>query len=141
MALVAGTGLSLIKEKKPVKIFILLIVLEGIGNQMHTLQIRYPLKTLETLEVCLDKAKIKPDDLIAINSIHEDPTALYFAHRKGWNFSNAELSQPEQVKFLKANNCKYIVIIKNIPSLEASDINLPYLKIFDSKDFCVYKLV
>lgn len=141
MAFALGCGLSLIKNKKAIAFLMIVVSVEGVANQLHIFQIRYPLKTLEKLEACLDDLQIERNELIAINSaVYSDPTALYFAHHKGWNMTNDQLSQESTINYLLDHKCKHIVIIKDVPSISASDIQLNQTKIYDSKDFAVYKI-
>lgn len=108
MALVAGYGISQLKTHW---IFILALAagsIEAIANQQHDFFTKdSELYKLE-LEGILDEHTDR-SDLIAING-NGNPQLLYLAHRRGWNCSDDQLSNPEFIENLRSQGCSYIVI-------------------------------
>lgn len=136
MALVAGYGISLIKNTKVAIIILSAIAIEGIANQIHDFRINENFANLYQLEKDLDKVS-KPSELILINS-GEYPTPMYFAHRKGWVNFNNRIKDEQYIENLKLKGLRYIVILKKCYS---EDITLPhYSKVFDNEDYSIYQL-
>ena len=133
-AFLVGLGLAQIKSKTIATILLVIISIEGIGDQIHVFKIRQPNTSLLSLESTLDKITL-PTDLIAINS-DGSPTPMFCAHRRGWNVSNEYLSDEQNINHLKGQGCKYIVILK----IFNDNINLELSKVYDSEEFSVYKL-
>lgn len=136
MALVAGYGVSLIKNAKVAIIILIAIAIEGIANQIHDFRINENFAKLYQLENDLDKVS-KRNDLILINS-GEYPTPMYFAHRKGWVNNNEFIKDEKNIESLKSIGLKFIVILKKCYTV---DVELPhYSKVFDNEDYCIYQL-
>lgn len=138
MAFIVGTGLSLIERKTVAIILLTGICIEGIANQVHNFQIRDHFKPVQELQAILDSVKAKRTDLIAINTDDgTSPTAMYFAHRRGWVVPNETLAKQEQLDFLKTRSCKYILIQKK---LFGADMDLPLEIVYNSDLYKIYKL-
>ena len=135
MALFAGFGISMINKQWLVNIFLAAIMLEGVLNQMHDFTIHKEKWSLLSLENNLDKISNR-DDLIIINS-GNNPTPLYFTHRKGWVKENAWLQNSNHINDLKQHGLKYIVILKKA---FGSAITLNYPIVFENEDYRVYKM-
>ena len=135
MALMAGYGISKIKSPKIALYILIFIGIEGVANQHQDFKIKEKEYKIVELENVLDKFSGKSDKIL-INS-DENPTAMYFAHRKGWIASNDKIKDAKYISELKSKGCKYIVILKKVFGTEAQ---LPYIKIFDSKDYSIYKI-
>ena len=110
MSLVAGYALDKIKFKKLAIILLVAICIENLANQIHDFRIPEENKMLLKLENDLDKISGK-NDLIVINSV-ENPTPMYFAHRKGWLMSNEQLMNDSIVNDLQEKGCRYLVVMK-----------------------------
>lgn len=135
MALTAGYGISGF-QKKAVRIVILtIIILEGTLNQLHDFRLKEHELAFVQLESDLDQFS-KRSDLIAVNTI-DNPTAIYFAHRKGWVASNDELLRTGFRKDLKQKGCKYIVILKRYLG---GDLYLDLPVVLNNSDWTVYSL-
>ncbi len=78
----------------------------------------------------------KPNDLIAINSPVHNPTAMYFAHRRGWTAPNEYLLDSIYLHEIKNKGCKYVVIAKKL----YGDLNLRLLVAHDSEYYKIYKI-
>lgn len=135
MALVAGYGIAGF-QRNALQIGILaLMALEGIGNQLHDFRLKEHEAAFVNLEYALDRFS-RRSDLIAVNTI-DNPTAIYFAHRKGWVASNDELLDPAFRKNIREKGCKYIVVLKRYLG---GDLYLDLPKAEDTPDWVVYKL-
>lgn len=135
MALVAGYGIAGF-EKKAVQVIILsVIILEGTLNQLHDFRLKEHELAFVKLESDLDHFS-KRSDLIAVNTI-DNPTAIYFAHRKGWVASNDELLNTSFRKELQQKGCKYIVILKRYLG---GDLYLELPVVLNNSDWVVYSL-
>lgn len=135
MALTAGYGIAVI-QKKPVQIIVLtVIMLEGTLNQLHDFRLKEHELAFVKLESHLDGFS-KRADLIAVNTT-DNPTAIYFAHRKGWVASNDELLNEAFRKDIQQKGCKYIVVLKRYLG---GDLYLPLTIVMNTEDWTVYKL-
>ncbi|MBN1117061.1 MAG: glycosyltransferase family 39 protein [Bacteroidales bacterium] len=136
MALVAGYGLSQIKNSKIAVIILFAISVEGIANQHQDFKIKEKNKSLLNLEKDLNKVSDK-DDLIIINSgIY--PTPMYFSHHKGWIDSNNKINDEKYINDLKAKGLKYIIILKQSFGTEIKFSQ--YKKVLENVDYCIYQL-
>ena len=110
------------------------VVVEGIAAQQHDISIKDTHAALLQLETDLDSF-ITHEELIAINA--DEPTTMYFSHRKGWLVKNEELQQASFVKDLKTRGLKAIVILKKA---FGTPVNLPYEQVFDNEHYAIYLL-
>ena len=135
MALVAGYGIEQVKNKRYRILLLLIICVEGIGNQFHDFIIHDTNSKLMHLASDLNTFSNRKD-LIVINS-ENYPTPMYFAHRKGWINCNDTISDPSYIKSLKYKGLKYIVILKQSFGTE---IQLPdYQQVFTNSAYTIYK--
>ncbi len=135
MALVAGYGVSGF-QKKAVRISILaVIILEGTLNQLHDFRLKEHESAFLKLESDLDQFS-KRQDLIAVNT-GDNPTAIYFAHRKGWVASNDELLNTSFREDIQQKGCKYIVVLKRYLG---GDLYLELPVVLNNEDWVIYKL-
>ncbi len=111
MALLAGYGLSKIKNQIWAFLILLVISVEGLANQQHDFKIKEQSLYLLNLEQELDQFS-KRNDLFLINS-GEYPTPMYFAHRNGWVAENESISRKEYTDSLSTLGLNYILIIKS----------------------------
>ncbi len=135
MALVAGYGISELKKKYLQIIFLTFIGLEGVLNQLHDFRLKEHELAFVKLESEMDHFS-KRSDLIAVNTI-DNPTAVYFAHRKGWVASNDELLDPVFRESIKKKGCKYIVILKRYLG---GDLYLELPVAINNENWVIYKL-
>jgi 4-amino-4-deoxy-L-arabinose transferase-like glycosyltransferase len=111
MALIAGYGLSKIKNQIWAFLILLVISVEGLANQQHDFKIKEQSLYLLNLEQELDQFS-KRNDLFLINS-GEYPTTMYFAHRKGWLADHETISRKGYTDSLSTLGLNYILIIKS----------------------------
>jgi len=135
MALVAGYGVAGFQKKLVQIILLTAIILEGTLNQLHDFRLKEHELAFVKLESSLDLFS-KRSDLIVVNTI-DNPTPIYFAHRKGWVASNDELLNPSFRKDLQQKGCKYIVVLKRYLG---GDLYLELPVILTNKDWTIYKL-
>ena len=135
MALMAGYGIDQIKLNRLKNFVLIIICIEGIGNQFHDFIIHENDAQILTLEKTLDSFSPRKD-LIVINS-GDYPTPMYFAHRKGWVTCNDSIANREYISKVKSKGLKYIVILKRS---FGSNLELPvYTRIFNNEDYAIYK--
>lgn len=135
MALTAAYGITIFR-KKAIRITILaVIILEGTLNQLHDFRLKEHELAFVKLESDLDRFS-KRSDLIAVNT-GDNPTAIYFAHRKGWVASNGELLDETFRKDIQRKGCKYIVVLKRYLG---GELYLPLTVVVNTKDWTVYAL-
>ena len=136
MAFIAASGLSVIPNRLVV-IFILLVVsVEGVGNQIHIYRIREAHRPMTKIESVIDRY-CKRTDKIAINgTTGGDPTPMYFAHRKGLTLSNDEFKSPSFKETCKAMNIHYAVILPEMYGRVVLD--LP--KLHEDKFIVIYEV-
>jgi hypothetical protein len=111
MAVVAAYGLDKLRSPGWAWLFTAVIVVEGLANAQHDLHLRADQKELLTLEPLLDRVS-RRGDRIVINT-GQVPTAMYFAHRKGWLAHDRDLRRPAFIDSLNALGCRYIVVLKD----------------------------
>ena len=133
MSLFAAYGIIQIKNSKLATVVLLFIVLEGILNQQQDFWLTENQQSIEQLESQIDNIS-KQNDLIAINS-DQNPTAMYFAHRKGWVTTNKFLN--DSILSLKKQGCTNIIILK---TRFGTDIHLDKTVVFENKYYRIYNL-
>ncbi len=135
MAFIIGCALARIPDVRITYILLLAIGIENISSQVYSFRIRQPYKSLADLETILDGFSQRTDR-IAINSEKDNPTAMYFAHRKGWTTYNQNLADPAYREEIKSKGCKYIVIVRQL----YGDMDLDYPRLYESEYFKIYKI-
>jgi hypothetical protein len=135
MAFLIGVGLDYISNKTIVAVFLMIISAENIGNQIHDFRIREPLASLAELENIMDSVSTRTD-LIAINAGIDNPTAMYFAHRRGWVVSNEVIVEEAFQNEIKAKGCKFILIAGKLYGDPVIDLPVVY----ETDDFKIYRL-
>jgi len=132
LAILGGYALSTLGKFSWV--FMLLISMEAIGNQLYDFRLnRSEAYKLELGH--LAERYIPTQALVAING-NSNPQELYFLGRSGWNLSDDTLRQKHVVHDLTAQGCSYLVVNKRTLS------NLPdYGKIiYDGIDYQLIQL-
>ncbi|MFN3403415.1 MAG: ArnT family glycosyltransferase [Cytophagaceae bacterium] len=135
MSLMAGYGLSQIKNKILLIVLLTCISIEGTLNQLHHFNIKENNKALLSLEKDLNKVSGK-DELILVNSSGQ-PTPMYLAHRRGWTETNENIQNEAYISGLKYKGLKHIVILKKA---FGEDVKLPYMVSLENDDYCIYTL-
>ena len=135
MALLAGYGIQQFNSRKIQLFFIFAICLEGVLNQIHDFRIKPEYAEIQNLNNELNTFSSQKD-LFLINS-GNNPTPMYFAHRKGWVFDNLYINNPTHIVELKEKGLKYIVILKRA---FAEEIKLHYPVILNKDEWTVYKI-
>ena len=135
MALIAGFGLSQIKNKKVTVFLLIAICLEGIGNQLQDFRIKKEDIAILNLEKELDQFSSK-NELVLINS-GESPTTMYFTHRKGWIATDEKIANENYINELVKKGLKYIIILKNDDNHEVKLTNRKIL--FQNGHHTIYR--
>jgi hypothetical protein len=135
MAFIMGNALARIPNIKIAYMLMAIIGIENIADQVYDFRVRQPYKALENLESIMDGVSQR-DDRVAINSGKDNPTVMYFAHRRGWTVHNEMLADATFRDDLRQRGCRYIVIAKQLHG----DLELDYPKAYDSEYFKVYEL-
>jgi len=105
MALAAAYGLNSDFLKRWAPLLLAIVLIENVANQMQDFRIKQA--HYLQLEADLDRVTT-PQDLIAIDT-GPYPTAMYFAHRKGWVTSKEQLTMPTYIDSLVSKGLKAIV--------------------------------
>jgi hypothetical protein len=134
MALVAGYALSLIERKWILLTLLILGVGESIANQQHDFFVKESEKYKMSIEQIMKSVSHK-DDLILING-NGNPQLIYLSHRKGWNCSDAQLSDTSFINSIIDKNCKFIVINKHSDA-DCDDLPFSFRKAFENDDFLI----
>ncbi len=135
MAFITGYGLTLINHPKAPIVIVIIISVECLAAQIYDFKLREVYQPLENLELIMDRFSEK-NELVAMNGETHYPTAMYFAHRRGWMAPNEMFYEPAYIENIKTKGCKYIVILKEI----YGDVVLQYPEVYESKSFRIYKL-
>ena len=135
MCMVAGYGVSLVGNAKWRVAILLVVSLENVLNHHSQFVIRENRQPVYALEGRFDAFSSR-SDLVCVNS-GQDPTVVYFTHRKGWIATNEQLQDSAFVDDIARRGCKYIVVMKRV---FGEDVALPYGMEFDSEDYTIYSL-
>jgi hypothetical protein len=135
MAFVAGWGLTQIKNQRIVAVLLVAVAVEGIAAQIYDFRIRQPYQALADLEQIMDGVSDR-NDLIVVNSEVNNPTTMYFAHRRGWTAPNVYFTDSVYVKDIRTKGCKFAVVAKKL----YGDLELTYPVVHDSEYFRIYDL-
>ena len=135
MAMVAGYGVSLLKRSHLMTAALMIVVTENLLNHHSQFIIRSDRQPVLALEQVFDGFANR-GDLICINS-GQDPTVMYFTHRKGWVATNEQLQDDTFVAGLIEHGCKYILVMKRV---FGSDVSLPYTQVVDNENYTIYCL-
>ena len=135
MAFIAGTGLTYINNRKIVVAILIIVGIESLAAQIYDFRLREPYKSLTTLESIMDTLSEK-NDLIVINSDTNNPTAMYFAHRRGWTVPTPKLQDAAFMNDIKSRGCKYVVLATQL----YGDVDLNYPIVHQSEYFKIFKL-
>lgn len=135
MAFITGYGLAQIPNRKVVAFILLVVVVENVSAQIYDFRIRQPYRSLASLESIMDSVSA-PQDLVIINSSTNEPTAMYFAHRRGWVAPNTMLQDETFLKDIINKGCKVAVIAKKLHG----DTDLKFPIVHESEYFRVYRL-
>ncbi len=133
MALIAGIAISYL-TKKWQHVVLLLILAEGISNQQHDFHIREKDKYKLTLENIIAD-NVKTNQLIVMCA-DMSPQQLYFAHRKGWIFSQDNLPDVGQLNKLTLKGAEILVVDKN--KIQNYLPSFPIL--YNGSDYAIYSL-
>lgn len=135
MALIAGYGLSVIKKRSWRVVLLTAVALENVLNSHSQFVIKDVRQPIVALESTFDRFSDRTD-LICVNS-GQDPTVVYFTHRKGWVATNEQLLDDNYREELKRRGCRYILVMKKV---FGSDVELPLPVQYNSEDYTVYSL-
>ena len=135
MAFVAGCGLAQVKNKKVVASILFVIAVEGLAAQIYDFRIRQPFRALADLENIMDGLSER-NDLIVVNSEVNNPTAMYFTHRRGWTAPNVYLTDSLYLNGMREKGCKYVLVVKQL----YGDLKLELPTVHDSEYFRIYNL-
>ena len=124
LAFMAAMGLQFFVNTKLVYGLLAVILIEGVLNQIRDFRIKDEQWALLELEPLLDRYTGQ-DDLIWINT-NGSPTAMYFAHRKGWSESNEDIASSEDLKAFEEKGCKALLYLNSDipPQLHGEVISL-----------------
>ncbi len=109
MALIGGYGLAAFPGTRWAVILMIVVTIEGLAAQANDFRLSPPLVPLLQLEKDLGD----PDGLIAMNTA-QIPTAMYFAHQRGWALTRAELQDAAVLDRLEQKGCTRIVIFRTL---------------------------
>jgi hypothetical protein len=132
MALVAGYGVSKIRNSWVFSVLLLLCTIESIANQQHDFFVKDSERYKMKLEAVADSLSDR-NDLIAING-NGNPQLIYLSHRKGWNCDDSQLSDSLYVQSLADKGCRYLFINKHTFTGE-----LKWPVVYSDFDFSIYR--
>jgi hypothetical protein len=138
MAFVAGFGLSQIRNKKIMMVILIAISAENIGDQIDDSRAHKMNIPFESLESIVDSVSNRRD-LFVINSGPHCPTAMYFAHRKGWTVQPSKLLDEAFLQEIKQKGCKFVLVCKKMYN-EDYDVVLNLTQLFESEHYRIYAL-
>lgn len=132
MALLGGYGLANLPDQRWAMGLLAVVALEGLAAQANDFVLNRSLAPLLSLEQDLDRSgRVDP---IVINSA-QVPTPMYFAHRRGWTLTNADITRTGVLDSLTAIGCRRVVIMKR--SFEG-DVTVPWPVLFEGPDYRIH---
>lgn len=134
MALVAGYGISLLNTAWLRTVILVVVAMENILNHHSQFVIHENRQPILALEQTFDSFS-NTDELVCINS-GQDPTVMYFTHRKGWVATNDQLQDNTYIDNLQQHGCRYVLVMKKV---FGSDVTLPMEMILDNESFAIYQ--
>jgi len=124
-AFAAARGIKELKAPWLVAVLLAGIILEGILNQSRDFVLKPEQVELSHLEEKINSI-IPQDALIWINS-EGSPTAMYFAHRKGWSGYAEDLKKTGYIDSLGQKGLSYILLFEKHGVMpESLDMNVVY---------------
>ncbi len=134
MAVVAAYALHSIKNGKFRVLLLLAFLAESIGNQQDAFRVPQNEFYKLSLEPLADSLSHR-SDLVAFFDGESNPQELYFAHRKGWVLSRAQLLDPVKLADLSLQGCHLVFINrKNWGEAEAPPLPL----VFENEHYRVF---
>ncbi|HEX6892197.1 MAG TPA: glycosyltransferase family 39 protein [Chryseolinea sp.] len=138
MAFISGYGLSEIPNKKIMALILVIAAVESIGAQINDFREHRINAGFKDLEAIVDSVSNR-NDLFVTNTDPFCPTALYFAHRKGWTVNKPMLRDQAFLNELKQRGCKFVLVCKWMYG-DNNDIILELPQLFESEYFRIYTL-
>lgn len=134
MAMAAGYGVSLINKSAWRAFLLSAVALENILNHHSQFVIPDNRQPVLALEHVFDSLSDR-NDLICVNS-GQDPTVMYFTHRKGWVVSNEQLLDETFRNDIRRRGCKYLLVMKQV---FGGDVVLPMRRLVDNENYTIYR--
>ncbi len=137
MAVMAGFALAQIPRQWVRNLLLLAVAVEGIANQQDAFRIKkseLPKLQLETIADSLSQRS----DIVAFYSEEGNPQEMYFAHRKGWLVSAAQIKDTSYLADLRERGCRLLFINKKW--LEKGKWP-PWEVIYEDDNYLVFKLI
>jgi hypothetical protein len=131
MAAIAGVGLQRLDSKLAVPLLILIIA-EGVGNQVSDFFIKDEVEYRLSLEAQVNSAVPSGEKIVIPTGA--DPQWMYFYHRKGWSVEPAEITDPGALHAIGVPEKSFIVIDKR------ADQPKPAFPLFrETADLLIYR--
>ncbi len=135
MALLAAFALQQIPKAWLRNLLLLAIAVEGIANQQDAF--RVPKKEWQKLKLeAIADSVSQRSDLAAFHNEEANPQELYFAHRKGWLATQAQLSDPAFRRSLREKGCRFVFVNK----LKWNGERLAEEVVFEDENYFVFRL-
>ncbi|MCB0766613.1 MAG: glycosyltransferase family 39 protein, partial [Flavobacteriales bacterium] len=131
MALLGGYGLAQLPGRRWATGLLVAVAFEGVAAQANDFRINPTLEPLLELEGDL----IDDEGRIAMNT-GQVPTAMYFAHRRGWTLTNAELQDAAILARLEHLGCSRVVVFR---STFEGDVTVPWPLLLEKTAYRIHK--
>jgi 4-amino-4-deoxy-L-arabinose transferase-like glycosyltransferase len=138
MALISGYGLAQIANKKIMLVLLTATAVESMGDQIRDFRVHKTNAAFRDLESIVDSVSNR-SDLFVVNTEPHCPTAMYFAHRKGWTVNRMRISDTSFLGELKSKNCKFALVVKRMYGFD-NDVTLSLPQVYESDDYRIYSL-
>ena len=110
LAVLAALGLQQL-EPKWAFFLLLIIAIEGIGNQVSDFRIKEEVKYRLTLEDQLNSILPKGEKIVLFSG--PDPQLMYWFNRKGWSLDQGQENNSDLLQEIATKGGKYLVTDKN----------------------------
>lgn len=134
MALVAGFGISQIKNEFGKSVLMILAISESILNQQHGFKNKEDMEYKTNLEVLMNKY-CGPGEKIFINT-GPNPQQLYFANRKGWLLDKPEIISKFVLDSISSRSYSIVVLDKKIHTKFKDN---EFISIFNDENYIFLK--
>ncbi|MFN5846488.1 MAG: ArnT family glycosyltransferase [Flavobacteriia bacterium] len=110
MAVLAALGLEFFGPRWSL-ILLVLVCIEGIGNQISDFRLKKEVSYRLDLENQLDSILPKNEKIVIFTGAN--PEYMYWYHRKGWSIDPGDEKDPHIIRDIRENGGKYFVVDKH----------------------------
>lgn len=131
MAVLAGIGLHRLEPRWSL-VLVILICIEGIGNQISDFRVKKEVSYRLELEEQLNSVIPRGERIVLFTGAN--PEYMYWFHRKGWSIEPGDENDPSIMDDIRKDGCEYLVIDKHYEDIQGYEL------IAETKDCKIYSV-